>query len=78
MCILPPRAWGFTKRDVAIGAIAMILATGLTVFGTNYVLHKFVLDNPNDPLTRQGGLKPEQQIIGDRNGLSTFSSGKAR
>jgi hypothetical protein len=53
---------GFTRRDVAIGAIAMIVATALTIFGTNYVFHKFVLDDPRDPLTRQGGLKPEQQI----------------
>jgi hypothetical protein len=53
---------GFTKREVAIGAMAMILATALTIFGTNYVLHKFVLDDPKDPLTRQGGLKPEQSI----------------
>jgi hypothetical protein len=53
---------GFTKRDVAIGAIAMIIATALTIFGTNYVIHKFMLDDPNDPLTQQGGLRPEQQI----------------
>jgi hypothetical protein len=52
---------GFTKKDVAIAIIA-ILATALTIFGTNYLLHKFVLDDPNDPLTTQGGLKPEQQI----------------
>jgi hypothetical protein len=53
---------GLTKRDIAIAAIAMIIATALTIFGTSYVLHKFVLDDPNDPLTRQGGLKSEQQI----------------
>jgi hypothetical protein len=53
---------GLTKRDVAIGAIALIIATALTIFATNYVLHKFVLDDPNDPLTHQGGLRPEQRI----------------
>ena len=51
-----------TRRDIVIGAIALIIATALTVFSTNYVLHRFVLDNPDDPLTKQGGLKSEQRI----------------
>jgi hypothetical protein len=52
-----------TKRDVVIAAIGLIIAAALTIEGTYYALHRFVLDNPIDPLTKQGGLKPEQQIV---------------
>ena len=51
----------FTRRDVVIGAIALIAATVLTVEGTYYVLHSYVLNRP-DPLYRQGGMKPGQLI----------------
>jgi hypothetical protein len=55
----------FTRLDIAIAVVAMIVATALTILGTNYVLHRFVLDNPNDPLTHQGGLKPESRNCGE-------------
>jgi hypothetical protein len=50
-----------TKRDVVISVIALIAATALTIVGTFYVLHHYVLDRP-DPLYRQGGLKSDQQV----------------
>lgn len=50
---------GFSRRDVVLGAIALIAATVLTVEGTYYVLHGYVLSRP-DPLYRQGGMKPGQ------------------
>ena len=53
---------GITRRAIALGAIALIIVAILTVFAEYYLIHKLVLDDPNDPLTRQGGLKPEQQI----------------
>jgi hypothetical protein len=53
---------GITKRDIVISLIATVVATALTIFGVNYVLRKFMLDDPNDPLTHQGGLSPQQQI----------------
>ncbi len=54
---------GLTKRDIVIAIIGIIAALALTLEGTYYGLHRFVLDHPNDPLAKQGGLKPEQQII---------------
>ena len=48
----------FSKRSIAGFAVGMVVATVLTVMGTFYVLHRFVLDNPADPLTRAGGLPP--------------------
>lgn len=53
---------GLTKRDVVIAVIAILAAAALTIEGTYYALHWFVLDNPNDPLTKQGGLSPSQRI----------------
>jgi hypothetical protein len=53
---------GLTKRDVVIALLAILAATVLTIEGAYYGLHRFVLDNPNDPLTRQGGLNPSQRV----------------
>ena len=53
---------GLTRREIVIIVIALIVVVALTIEGTYYGLHRFVLDNPNDPLTRQGGLKRDQQI----------------
>jgi hypothetical protein len=53
---------GLTKRDVMIAVIAIIALVCLTAFGTYYGLHRFVLDNPNDPLAKQGGLTREQNV----------------
>jgi hypothetical protein len=44
----------FSKRDVVIA-----VATVLTIEGTYYVLHSYVMSRP-DPLYQQGGLKPNQ------------------
>jgi hypothetical protein len=53
---------GLTKQEMVIVVIALIVVVALTIEGTYYGLHRFVLDNPNDPLTRQGGQKRDQQI----------------
>jgi hypothetical protein len=37
----------------------MIAAAALTVEGTYLILNAFVLHDPNDPLTKAGGLSPE-------------------
>ena len=47
----------FSRRSIVAFIVAMVVATVLTVMGTYSVLHKFVLDNPADPLTRAGGLR---------------------
>jgi hypothetical protein len=50
----------FSRRSIAAFIAAMLVATVLTVMGTFSVLHRFVLDNPADPLTKTGGLRPGQ------------------
>ncbi len=52
-----------TGRTVAIIALAIIAATAFTVEGTYFALKTFVLDNPNDPLTKAGGLSPAQDTV---------------
>jgi hypothetical protein len=52
----------FSRRSIAGFAAGMVVATILTVMGTYYVLHRFVLDNPDDPLTRAGGLRSSQTV----------------
>jgi hypothetical protein len=46
---------GLTRREMVIVLIALTAIVALTIEGTYYGLHRFVLDNPNDPLARQGG-----------------------
>jgi hypothetical protein len=48
----------FSKRSIAVLVLAMVVATVLTVMGAYCVLHRFVLDNPADPLTKAGDLRP--------------------
>jgi len=56
---------GFRGRDIAVGVMALIVATALTIFATHYVLHRFVLDDPNDPLTKQAAWRQIRRSIGD-------------
>jgi hypothetical protein len=51
----------FSKRDVVIGVVALIVASALTIEGTYYVLHGYVMSRP-DPLYQQGGLRPSQVV----------------
>jgi hypothetical protein len=53
----------FSKRSIVIFALAMIAAAALTVEGTYFALKVFVFDDPSDPLTKAGGLSPEQDIV---------------
>jgi hypothetical protein len=50
----------FSKRSITAFIAGMIVATILTLMGTYYVLHTFLLDDLADPLARAGGLKPSQ------------------
>ena len=52
---------GLTRRDVVIAAIIVMAVVALTVEGTYYGLHRYVLDGPAGSQTKQGGLKPNQQ-----------------
>jgi hypothetical protein len=62
----PPSAGSnFSKREIVLFVVVMILATALTVWGTFYVLKTFVLGNPSDPVTKAGGpsLLQERALI---------------
>lgn len=52
----------FTLRQILLFLCALLFAAALVSAGTIYVLERFVLYDPNDPLSRQGGLSPSQQI----------------
>ena len=52
----------FSRRSIAGFVAGILVATVLTVMGTFYLLHRFVLDNPADPLTKAGGLRPSQKL----------------
>jgi hypothetical protein len=55
--------FGFTKCEVLPFVTALLLVTLLFVPGTIYLLQYYiVLHDPADPLVKQGGLKPEQEI----------------
>jgi hypothetical protein len=58
----PTRPGEFTKREMVLFILAMIAATALTVEGTYYILKTFVISNPNDPLTKAGGLSSPQVL----------------
>jgi hypothetical protein len=44
--------------------LAMIAAAALTIEGTYLILNAFVARDPNDPLTKSGGLSAEKNAIG--------------
>jgi hypothetical protein len=53
----------FSMREILVFAVGMVLATVLTVLGTFYFLKNYlVLHDPSDPLVKQGGLEPSQEI----------------
>jgi hypothetical protein len=46
------------NRTTALLVLAAIVAAAVTVEVTYFVLDRFVLHDPNDPLTKAGGLSP--------------------
>jgi hypothetical protein len=53
-------AQDISRRSIAVFAVTMIAATALTIWGTWFVLHTYVMTRP-DPLYRAGGLAPGQR-----------------
>jgi uncharacterized protein YxeA len=51
----------FSMREILVFVVGMVLATVLTVLGTFYFLKNYMHDS-RDPLVKQGGLKPSQEI----------------
>jgi hypothetical protein len=56
-----PEEFEFSSRTIVLIILAMIAAAALTIEGTYLVLNTFVLHDPNDPITKAGGLSPEQK-----------------
>lgn len=52
----------FTPRQIIFLVFTAIIAGALVSTGTIYVLEKIVLHDPGDPLVKQGGLSPAQDI----------------
>jgi hypothetical protein len=53
----------FSMREILVFVVGMVLATVLTVLGTFYFLKNYILlHDSRDPLVKQGGLKPSQEI----------------
>jgi hypothetical protein len=52
---------GLTRRDVVIAAIIVMAVVALTVEGTYFGLHRYVLDGPAALPAKQDALKPNQQ-----------------
>jgi hypothetical protein len=53
----------FSMREILVFAVGIVLATVLTVLGTFYFLKNCILlHDSRDPLVKQGGLKPSQEI----------------
>ena len=51
------------RREIILIIVGLAIATVLAVLATVYVVNNMLApDGPNDPLARQGGLKPEQDI----------------
>jgi hypothetical protein len=51
----------FSKREIVLFVLVMIAATVLTVIGTYYFLHAFVLHDPADPVKKAGRLSFTQE-----------------
>jgi hypothetical protein len=51
-----------SKRDVAVIVAGIIIATVLTVVTTWFFVGIISRSDPRDPLTKAGGLKPEQDV----------------
>jgi hypothetical protein len=53
----------FSMKEILVFTVGMVLATVLTLMGTFYFLKNYVLlHDSRDPLVKQSGLKPPQEI----------------
>jgi hypothetical protein len=56
-----PAGSNFSKREVVLFLMVMLVATFVTIEGTLFVVKTFVIGNPNGPLAKVGGLSPFQE-----------------
>ena len=55
--------WGYSIKEILTWLGGMLLAAALVILGVIFAVDRLV-DPPNleDPLTRQGGLKADQDV----------------
>jgi hypothetical protein len=51
-----------TKSETALIASGLVVAAVLVALGTWYLIASFLPSDPNDPLTKVGGLKTKQSV----------------
>jgi hypothetical protein len=51
-----------TTRQIVMFVIVLLIGGALTAWATVFLVQKYVAEDPNDPLARQGGLSPAQSI----------------
>jgi len=56
-----PAGSNFSKREIVLFLLVVLVATFVTIEGTFFVLKTLVIGSPNDPLTKAGGLSPFQE-----------------
>jgi hypothetical protein len=55
-----PHEWPNDRLKIILIFLTLIAAASLAVEGVYLVLNQFVLHDPNDPLSKAGGLSPAQ------------------
>jgi hypothetical protein len=56
-----PSGGEFTKREIVLFIFVMMVATFVTIEVTLFVVKTLVIGDPNNPLTKMGGLSPTQE-----------------
>ena len=56
-----PKDEKMSNRTIALLVLALVAAAAVTVEVTYFVLDRFALHDPSDPLTKAGGLSQDQK-----------------
>jgi hypothetical protein len=56
-----PAGSNFSKREIVLFLLVILVATFVTIEGTLFAVKTFVIGNPNGPLTKAGGLSQFQE-----------------
>jgi hypothetical protein len=56
----------FTKREIAMIVAAFLITGALTVWGTIFLIDKFIFDHSDDPIVKAGGLNPKQRALQEK------------
>jgi hypothetical protein len=53
----------YSKRQIVTAVLAVLIIVPLAIWGTLALLDLVIHHDPNDPLTKAGGLKPSQMQV---------------